>query len=222
MLRIPRCWGLRGQLAAELMGTSNPPRQAEAFACDLACVVAGHAGTADIRPQAVDGARRRRAHVAHQGGASIALATHSCEPRVDQGGRYHVEIGVVFGGEPRPIARIRAARAAGLACWRFAVRGHGDRSKEGEGFRRTVLAVIRPVQSRPGDRQLSEAFAQSGDVLDPLACHESLSNSAIGFTSPLPGKTVLASASSSSRRWSLSTPFMTARKSVVGARSRPS
>ena len=44
----------------------------------------------------------------------------------------------------------------------------------------------------------------------------------IGATAALPGKTALARAASSSRRWSLSKPFSTARRSVVGSRSRPS
>ena len=45
---------------------------------------------------------------------------------------------------------------------------------------------------------------------------------AIGLTRPLSGKTLPASTVSSRRRWSLSTPLSTLRRSVVGLRSRPS
>jgi hypothetical protein len=48
------------------------------------------------------------------------------------------------------------------------------------------------------------------------------SNPVIGFTSALPGKIFVASICSSKRRWSLSRPLSTARRSVVGLRSRDS
>src|SRR5262249_36985353 len=44
----------------------------------------------------------------------------------------------------------------------------------------------------------------------------------IGFTAALSGKTLVASRAGSTRRWSLSKPLSTARRSVVGLRSRPS
>jgi hypothetical protein len=131
-----RCMGIAGTAAfrsaapPSRLGRRRKTGQPEAIACGLACVVARQARTADVRPQAVDGARRRQSHVAHQGRAPIAVATHSREPGVDQCRRYHVEIGVVLGGEARPIARIGAACAAGLAGRRFAIRRHGDRSNE--------------------------------------------------------------------------------------------
>ena len=43
----------------------------------------------------------------------------------------------------------------------------------------------------------------------------------IGFTGALSGNTVSASTRSARPNWSCSTPFMMARRSVVGARSRP-
>jgi len=53
--------------------------------------------------------------------------------------------------------------------------------------------------------------------------HERISqptNPDAGFTASLPGNTVCASALSSARRWSRRMPLSTARRSVVGLRSR--
>src|SRR5262245_48802803 len=65
--------------------------------------------------------------------------------------------------------------------------------------------------------QMRRASSSSGPGIGHHA-----NNPAIGLTSSLAGNTLALSARSSTRRWSFSTPFKTARRSIVGLRSRPS
>jgi hypothetical protein len=81
----------------------------------LAGFIARAARAANIGPDSVDGAGSRYADFAHQGGTALAVASHAAEAIVDELAGDMLEIGIVLGREPRPLARERAAGAAGSA-----------------------------------------------------------------------------------------------------------
>src|SRR4051812_35690473 len=87
--------------------------------------IAGHAGSAHIRPDVIDAAGGGFTHLAVQGAAPIALATHSRFTLIDELRRDQIEVRVVLDGEARPVAGIRTARTASLARAGFAGRGCG-------------------------------------------------------------------------------------------------
>src|SRR5258706_5681386 len=90
----------------------------------LAGFVARFAGTADVWPNTVDRARRRNPDLAHQGGAAITVALHAAETMVSKRARDAIEIAIVIGREPGPVAGKRAASTAaptersGIRCCR--------------------------------------------------------------------------------------------------------
>lgn len=89
--------------------------QSESVARHPAGIVARLARAANLRPDIVDRARRGHADVAHQRGAAIAVAVHAPEVMVREHAWDAVELAVILGREPGPVAGIGAAGAAALA-----------------------------------------------------------------------------------------------------------
>ena len=77
--------------------------------------IARFTGTADFWPDAIDRARRRDADLAHQGGATLAIALHASKTMVGKHTGDAIEVAIVLGREPGPVAGKRAACAAGPA-----------------------------------------------------------------------------------------------------------
>jgi len=83
--------------------------------CHRAFGITGHAGAAHFGPHRVDQACRRLADLARQRRAAVAVAAHSRQSFVDESFRDQVERRIVLGSETRPVLRVAAAGAAGLA-----------------------------------------------------------------------------------------------------------
>jgi hypothetical protein len=77
--------------------------------------IARHAGSANLRPNRINPARRRNTDLARQCRASFAVAAHPRQFFVDEFSRDQIECDVVLGGKPRPVRRVGTTRAAGLA-----------------------------------------------------------------------------------------------------------
>jgi hypothetical protein len=74
----------------------------EALSRHQAGVIARLTGSADVRPYAVDRARRRDPDVPHQGRAAIAVAAHPSALVIDEGARNQIKRRVILQGESRP------------------------------------------------------------------------------------------------------------------------
>jgi hypothetical protein len=95
--------------------------QAEPLPRQLASFIARLASSANLWPNTVHRARRRNADITDQGRATIAVALHAPKMMVGKCARDAIEIVIVLGREARPVARKRAASAAGLTgrgCFR--------------------------------------------------------------------------------------------------------
>jgi len=101
--------------------------------------------------------------VAHQGGASIASQRIPASPASTKEA-CTCRIGVVFGGEPRPIARIRAARAQSWLVDILCSRVMATDLKRGDSAHRTRRYRRSLTPWRP---QLSLSFAHPAMWLDP-------------------------------------------------------
>jgi hypothetical protein len=81
----------------------------------LASFIARLASAANLRPDVVDGTRRRNADLTDQGGAAVAVTLHAPTMVVGKNTGDAIEIALVFGRKPGPVAGKRAAGAATLA-----------------------------------------------------------------------------------------------------------
>jgi hypothetical protein len=90
----------------------RPTSQSKPLSRHLAGLIARLAGAANIGPDAIDCAGCRNADLAHQGGAAIAVASHSCGRMVDKCAGNALELAIIFGREPGPVAGKRAAGTA--------------------------------------------------------------------------------------------------------------
>jgi len=86
--------------------------QAEPMPRQLAGFIARFTSAANLWPNTVDGARRRNADLAQQGGATIAVALHAPKSMVGKRAGDAIEIAIVLGREPGPVAGKRAASPA--------------------------------------------------------------------------------------------------------------
>jgi hypothetical protein len=68
------------------------------------CLIARFTRATNIGSRAVNGAGRRDADLALQGGTTIALAPHTPATMIDKLVGDAIEIGVVLGREPGPVA----------------------------------------------------------------------------------------------------------------------
>src|SRR5262249_19654801 len=89
--------------------------QVEPAARGAAFVVAGKAGDAHLGANRVDGAGGGDAHLPHPRGAAAAITTRTAAFVVHETLGDAGERRIVLEREPRPLARIGAARPAGLA-----------------------------------------------------------------------------------------------------------
>jgi len=96
---VAATWGRRASQAEPL------PRQ-------LTCIVARLASAANLRPDIVDGARRRYADLTYKGGATIAVTLHAPKTVVGKYAGDAIEIALVFDRKPGPVAGKRTARTA--------------------------------------------------------------------------------------------------------------
>jgi hypothetical protein len=87
--------------------------QGEPTPRQLASFVARFTGTANLWPNTVDRAGRRNADLTDQSRATIAIALHASKMMVDKCAGNAIEITIVLGREAGPLARKRAACAAG-------------------------------------------------------------------------------------------------------------
>lgn len=78
-------------------------------------IVPGLTGAANLGPDAVNCAAGRDADLAGQGAAPVAQTPHAAQVQRHEPGWNAIEIGIVFGGEARPMSRESAAGTAGLA-----------------------------------------------------------------------------------------------------------
>ena len=146
-------------------GASRLISQTEPLPRELAGCIARLTSTANLRPDAVDRARRRNADRAHQGRATVAVALHAPTTMVGKGARNAIEIAVALGREAGPVAGERAARPAAPA----------ERGRLGRP-RRNPLDALRQVHApRAGDasggllnrgavRSASQLRVAAGDV----------------------------------------------------------
>jgi len=81
------------------------PRQLTGF-------IARFASAANLGPDTVDGARRRNADLTDKGGATIAVTLHAPKTMVGKHAGDAIEIALVLGREPGPVAGKRTARTA--------------------------------------------------------------------------------------------------------------
>jgi hypothetical protein len=81
----------------------------------LAGLITRQAHSANLRPERINRARRRRADLTDQSGAAISFATHATVVVIDEESRNPIELGIALRREPRPIRRKRTARAASPA-----------------------------------------------------------------------------------------------------------
>jgi hypothetical protein len=72
------------------------PLEIEAPSCHLAGIVSRQTSFANLRPHAVDRARRGDADVSHEGRTAIAVASHASSFVIDKCARDLFEIGVTF------------------------------------------------------------------------------------------------------------------------------
>jgi hypothetical protein len=89
--------------------------------CQLAGFVARFTVTANLGSLTVDGAGRRNANLANQGGATIAVAPHASTMMIGKPAGDAIEIAIVLGRKSGPVARKRTASAAAptkLSCFR--------------------------------------------------------------------------------------------------------
>ena len=98
---VAATWGSRASQAEPL------PRQ-------LTCIVARLASAANLRPDIIDGARRRTADLPDQGSAAIAVALHAPKMVVGKNAGDAIEITLVFSRKPGPVAGKRTACTATL------------------------------------------------------------------------------------------------------------
>ena len=86
--------------------------QGEPMPRHLAGFIARFASTANLWPLTVDRARCRNADLTDQSGATVAVALHASKMLVDEHAGDAIEVAIDLGGEPGPVARIRAASPA--------------------------------------------------------------------------------------------------------------
>src|ERR1700722_2700055 len=96
-------------------GRERQPRQSPFAARQRAFGVARHAGAAYFGPHGIDDAGGFDPDPPRQRRTAVAVAAHAGLSLVDELCRNEVERRVVFGRKTRPVMRIGAAGAAGLA-----------------------------------------------------------------------------------------------------------
>jgi hypothetical protein len=84
----------------------------EASSRHLTGVISRRTDFADVRPDAVDRARRRDADVSHKGCTAISSASHASLFVIDVRAGDLIELGVGFQRKPRPLRGKGTARAA--------------------------------------------------------------------------------------------------------------
>jgi hypothetical protein len=89
--------------------------QPEPISCDLAGGIAGFAGAAHVRPLAINDARRLNTNLSHQSGTSVAMAPHAIQAVIDKLTRDAAQFVLILHRESRPVLRVRATGAAGIA-----------------------------------------------------------------------------------------------------------
>jgi hypothetical protein len=68
-----------------------------------AFIISGQANSANLRPHGVNRAQCCDPNLADQRRAAIAVAPHAPLPRIHEGERNAIEIGVLLGGKSRPL-----------------------------------------------------------------------------------------------------------------------
>ena len=77
-------------------GVGLTPSQIETPSCRLAGVISWQTSFANVRPHAVDRARRRDADIPHKGRAAIAVAPHSSLLAIDECARDPIKRRLIF------------------------------------------------------------------------------------------------------------------------------
>ena len=152
-----------------------------ALARRAAFIISGQAGSANLGPHRIDGARRCDPDLAAQRRAAIAVAPHAPQRLIHEGRRNALKIGVRLGGESRPLLGIGTARPAGLARGRCICRHAGG--ADGEASRSKEIAHLASLARRPqcrwqrfNSRQVATAAAPRGLVNSPTTNAIRLSN----------------------------------------------